>query len=425
MTYWFSIEPFVHISLKGSCALFYNTLTGCALEYRNNLTVLNLIKKLRRKNNLLVIKLSDADLRQPQIKTFVKKIRQTYCGDLIPANLSKGKPIELMPMLNVQRDIKKLIVDPSRSIGEDIMSYLSECSFYITNLNGELPAALRDAYKQFLFFTNSDDAKSELDINMIEKFLQESRGSYLRRINILGGDIFQYSRFKDLIKLLETMPIQKVYYACYLDADNHTSELNLLKGPLSEPAVLINFPLKIAALKNLVEQLAKNQIRTSFIFVVENETQVKDAGKLAKKFKMDDFSLQPYYNGGNIRFFKKNVFVSKKDIFQSKPSYKEIFSRMCMNPLKFGKLTIRSNGDIYADVNAQKLGRLGQDSLYDVVFKEMKSQKSWRKTRTSVEPCRRCLFDVLCPPLSNYEYELKRNNLCHIWNEKAYNIKKK
>jgi pseudo-rSAM protein len=85
-----------------------------------------------------------------------------------------------------------------------------------------------------------------------------------------------------------------------------------------------------------------------------------------------------------------------------------------VNPFHFGTLTVLSNGSIYANVNTQRLGSLNGGSLHDVVYKEMYRGKSWRRIRKKVEPCKFCTFDALCPPLSNYEYALGRNNLCHI-----------
>lgn len=423
-SYWFYIEPYVHISLKRNCALLYNTLNGEALEYNGRPAIIKIIKRLRSSNNLLVVPLSKRDLIKPAILQFVESVKKHYVGDLIDASYSKEKPIELLPMLNIQRDVRKIKADPSRSIGEDMMRYLTEVSLYINNYCEQNCSICKDAYRQFLFCNKADDKQNELGIQKIKRFFEETRGALLSRINILGGDIFQYSHLKNLLDFFDTLTIPKVYYTHYLDVDNHASELALLRRAHSELAVLINFPLKIDALKNVVQLLDKNPIKTNYIFVIETEEQLINAENVAKKFKINDFSFHPYYNGKNIRFFKKNVFVSKKDIFESKPSYKEIFSRMCMNSLKFGKLTILSNGDIHADVNAPKLGRLGKDSLYDIIFKEMKSTRSWRRTRTQVEPCKRCPLDVLCPSLSNYEYAFGKNNLCHAWKEKAHSNKK-
>ena len=90
-----------------------------------------------------------------------------------------------------------------------------------------------------------------------------------------------------------------------------------------------------------------------------------------------------------------------------------------MNPLNFGKLFILNNGDIYANLNSTKIGIHGKDSISKVLYRELNKKNSWLQTRKNVEPCTNCVFDVLCPPISNYEYVLRKNNLCHIWKEKT------
>ncbi len=57
-------------------------------------------------------------------------------------------------------------------------------------------------------------------------------------------------------------------------------------------------------------------------------------------------------------------------------------------------------------------------TIHGRTYKEMYRGKSWRRIRKKVEPCKKCTFEALCPPLSNYEYALGANNLCHIREEK-------
>jgi len=87
-----------------------------------------------------------------------------------------------------------------------------------------------------------------------------------------------------------------------------------------------------------------------------------------------------------------------------------------MNPLNFGKLSVKSTGDIYANLNDKLLGNIMENNIYEIVYKEMKSGNSWFKSKAKVSPCKNCIYDFLCSPISNYEYALKRNNLCTIKN---------
>jgi pseudo-rSAM protein len=151
-----------------------------------------------------------------------------------------------------------------------------------------------------------------------------------------------------------------------------------------------------------------------FAFIIGSETEFEEAEKLAASFEPGRYSYHPFFNGQNLDFFREGIFVTKENLLEAKPALKELHARQVMNPLHFGSLTVLNDRWIYANVNASRLGMLGRDSIYDVVYREMYHGKSWRRTRNKVEPCKRCVFNALCPPLSNYEYAVGKNNLCHL-----------
>ncbi len=91
----------------------------------------------------------------------------------------------------------------------------------------------------------------------------------------------------------------------------------------------------------------------------------------------------------------------------------DIYSRQLVND--YGKLTIMADGKIYANLNDPVLGNASKNSLEEVVLKEIKQGKSWKRLRTRVMPCRHCVFQHVCPPISNYELVLKKYNLCKVF----------
>ena len=56
-SYWLYIDPYVHISVKNTTALLYNTLSGKILEVKNRPSVNKIIKRLKMLDNIYVIKL--------------------------------------------------------------------------------------------------------------------------------------------------------------------------------------------------------------------------------------------------------------------------------------------------------------------------------------------------------------------------------
>ena len=135
-----------------------------------------------------------------------------------------------------------------------------------------------------------------------------------------------------------------------------------------------------------------------------------------KEYKIENSSFSPFFNGDNLKFFKENVFLDKADVFDNKPELKDIYANQIINKQQFGRLTILNNESMYANVNEKKLGILGKDSIYDVIYSEIKSVTNWRKVRKNIEPCKNCIYECLCPPVSNYEFVIGKNNLCNIWN---------
>lgn len=414
-SYWFYIEPYVHIAAKGNRALFYNTMNGKPREY-DNPVIVKLIKKLDSEKNLLVIKLTEKELQNPEISEFVKEVRADYAGDLIDTSYSQKRPIQMRPRVKIQKDVEEVTDDGESFMGEGIMENLSEISLYLTDRCSRDCSFCRDGYKQFLTCTKGrGSGVRELEIEKIEQFISETGGSSVFRFNILGGDIFSYPQFAAVVRLLDKTTKVKTYYTHYLDLIDREDELALIGNDLSYLNVMVDFPVSQEELEKAAS-LCKQRVKNfEFVFVIQEEKEIEITQNICSRLNIGAVSFKPYYNGKNLDFFKENVFSRKEDLWLSKPGLKDIYTRMKVNTDHFGKVTVLSSGAVHANVTRGKIGVLGRDSLYDVVFKEMYEGKSWRKPRSKVAPCKSCIYCFLCPPVSNYEYALKRHNLCEMW----------
>ena len=63
--------------------------------------------------------------------------------------------------------------------------------------------------------------------------------------------------------------------------------------------------------------------------------------------------------------------------------------------------------------NEKRIGNIDQ-RIHEVLLKELHNGKGWFKVRKHLTPCKGCIYNQICPPISNYEYALSRNNLCGI-----------
>ena len=74
-----------------------------------------------------------------------------------------------------------------------------------------------------------------------------------------------------------------------------------------------------------------------------------------------------------------------------------------------------SNGDIYSNIHTSKVGNLADNKLHEVIYHEI-DKGNWVYTRKKANPCSECIYNNFCPPINKYEFDLNRNNLCHLWN---------
>jgi pseudo-rSAM protein len=415
--YWLWIEPYVHISVKGNSALLYNTLSGKKLEYFDQPETIRLLKKLLRKENLLVVPMKEKERCNPPISNFVEDIKEHFMGDTERVEFSKGKPIQIKPLPNVQSDVKKAMRDPT-SAGKSILTYLSELTIYINDYsigsremhNGFSPLL----HKQLLFpFVDKKSPGKNLPLEVFIKMISELSNSGLQLINIIGGNILDYPAFEPLCDFLRSIPQLKRYHLHYIDGINSPEGLKIILEDSGRVNLWGTFPLEEATFSQAA-LLARENENLKFTFAIGNESEIGKSEGLVRKHRLKNFSMQPFYNGRNLDFFRECVFIQKEDIAESRPTQREITARMTVNENFFGKLTVKSNGDIYSNLNSPKLGNIYRSLIPDAIYKELYSRKDWLRCRPSVLPCRQCLYHALCPSISNYELILRRNNLCTV-----------
>lgn len=410
---WFYIEPFVHIDTKNRHLLLFNTLNGEAIEYINEPEIETLIKKIEYPKNNRVVKLTKKELQNPTIKKFVDEVRMSFSGDLLDKSWSDGKPIQISPILNLQTDADFFVKKESQWIGEEMMNNLYEITFYINNFSNNYSSLLECAHKQFLFPSNQKTRK-EIAPKSIYKILEESIGSPLSVVNIIGGNIFLHSHISVLIDYFNKQRKKIIYHICSSDFVEHYRKSSLFNNQNSSFVIYFNPDFYNGEFIRTIEILKQINYNSKIVFIVENKNNLDKINLAVSSTGLKNYFLQPYYNSKNIDLFTEYVFMTKESIFESKPKHKEIFQRMKINTNYFGKLTILADGSVYANLNEKELGTVSNNSLYDLIYKEMYYGKSWRKTRKKVEPCKNCIFEFLCPPISGYEYVIGKNNLCNI-----------
>lgn len=57
---------------------------------------------------------------------------------------------------------------------------------------------------------------------------------------------------------------------------------------------------------------------------------------------------------------------------------------------------------------------MAMNPLLELITNELEQNTAWRKIRNE-KPCNECLYQYLCPPVSNYEMIFNKQNLCTLY----------
>jgi pseudo-rSAM protein len=418
---YFTVEPYVYISIKKQGVFLYNTLNQKIIQ-SDYPPVVNLVKRLNRGNRLQVIQLNWGQAKKdPPLFRFLEKARAYLMGDLIHRPADALKPVQLVPMTGLLKD--EADTKPGFSFAKEGMTYLGELTFFI-NASCDLGCGMcRDAYKQFPCCRQTRSNPRELDIDSIKKILKETDTGFLTRIHISGGDILKYKKYTELLDLLKKNKAAKSLYIHYLNLARQIAGFNV-PDPSFVLNVLVSFPVDPEKFKNLLHRLENKNLNYKAVFIAQSEHELMQAQDILSRFSIDRFSFSPYYNGRNLGFFKKYVYIRKNNLLNAKPSIKDIHARKAVNHNCFGHLVILNNGRVYANLNARPLGNIHDHSIRQLVYKELRKKNQWLKTRDTVKPCRDCHYRLLCPSISNYEYAVGKNNLCTIYKENKHEIQR-
>ncbi len=375
--YWFTLEPYVFIGITNEYVLLYNTLDGVTIE-SNKDEVIKLLQETHKKENCGVVLLKNERYKQKEINGFIEELRKKYMGDIIDVDLSKGKPVQLLPYFNFPNK-QELYKKHNFSTLKNILENLSEISIHLD--------ATTNAIKLIPFLQSIPESPT---------------------FNIIGN-IGAVKNYSELLSFF----------------DQHQSPKNMLcsyKNVIAlQPAfdnnfsyrISVHFPIDMEQWSHSRRILLNQTLPIEYVFEVSSNEDCLQAEQFVEQFQIEKYRFNPIYTENNISFFEENVFLSKEDILSTLMTIKDFFSRQAMNIYDFGKINILPNGDAYANLNHPVLGNIYTDNIYEIVHKEVEEGASWFRIRNQA-PCNDCVYQWLCPPPSNHEIVIGRSNLCHV-----------
>ena len=88
-SFYFFLETYVHVNIKGSNAILYNTLSEKIIEINSNPTIVGLLEKLTDKNNLYVFELTEKEFNNTIISNFIYKVNLKENSIELPSEIKK------------------------------------------------------------------------------------------------------------------------------------------------------------------------------------------------------------------------------------------------------------------------------------------------------------------------------------------------
>lgn len=408
--YWLYLEPYSFLFSGSNGAFIYNTLNGEIVDVPVNLDYIqSIIVGLSDPANGYCIPVESSFLEQQEVLEFLRKLRNSFSGDII--NAINTKPFIIPPACHIVETKERMMKDHESSSRRYIMDNLSEISLFFPS-NGSINSCNSKLEYACQFLHCSDFPGEPLDYSYYHQLFQKIKPLKIGIINILCEDIWKYQDWMLLCTDLRVLDVKKVFYLEYSENLNWDDVYKLQIDDNTNVVIYIHSPYDKGNLMKCIDNSKDKDIKIEWAFVLRSEHDLDRANEIAssRDFEM---SMHPLIVDGNINFFEEYVYNSYEDIMEYPVSKQVIFRRQTLNENFFGKLFILPSGEVYANLNCKPLGNIREHSLNEMVYNEMIDSTAWFMTRDR-GICKDCAYKYLCPSISNYELASGKINMCHV-----------
>ena len=407
-THWFYLESYTFLFYSKNQYVIYNTLNStyidCSLYGKTINTVLSI---LHNTNKTYCVGIYEYQLRDSQFTEFIKKIRNTFSGDIIK-NIRGIPPFISKPILRILHHPNNPKTKEYNLLGENALFHLHEVTFYLENQGFDLNPMYKDCYKQFLYPTYTE--KQKLSHAKYLEIIEQLSICQIDKINIIPATIEKKELFSYLLSLSRQYSIKTQIILPYKKYNKEDLK-QLLINPQFSIMIMVHLPVDYEELNSYINLFNEYNITWSLIASNKNDVIFLSKNNLGKFTNVD---YMPWYTGDNMDFFKEYIYNDFKDIIEQKNTKQHIFRKQILNDNLFGKLTIFPTGEVYSNVNFPTIGNIQDQKLSEIVYSEIENYfKPWFFTRDYVS-CKNCVNKYLCPSISNYEIVANEYNMCYL-----------
>lgn len=407
MNHYLYIEPYSFLFKKGEKAGLYNTIDGVMTKIIIPKEIDTIVSELADKK---VVKLPFESLEDMDLKNFLTCLKQSFNGDVIACE-QDVKPAIFSPIINNQRAFERIKTVEWEHINSYVLEYLDEIFLYINGLDEDIDLP-KNAYMQTPSYLYSKDI---LSLHLFRHFLRQIPDKHIDRFNILGGNILDYEELPELLNLIRTKCTiinMFILYTSYNEQKVETCLSYLSSISLVIPLVDFNE----STFGQVYESIIRLDIRFKTVFLVTSDYECQVVDDIVYKYELVDYLVVPLFVKDNFDFFKRQVFIDEDDLLSCKLSKRNIYANQSINTNYFGRLTIFPDSSICVSANGPVVGNLNDADLSSIIYKELSERNKWLKIRDGI-PCNNCIYQWICPPLSDYEQILNRSTLCNLSNE--------
>lgn len=395
-----SMDPNVFIFEGVSEFLFYNSELKTRVVVNKSNIINPIIYRFLDVDNLYTISLNKNESSNPEVLKLIRLLREHYMCDVFYG--CNVKPVTIPPVMKCHEEHRGNIDNGK------IYSLINEITFFINGQCNLNCLNCKEYNKQFLFcYKNSGFLRFNKIKEILEKIINVSN---LSKLNFCGGNIMLYPELDKLFSFLQSLQCKSNFYIFYKNWDNNL--LNKILHINSLLHIFVDFPIDDNIIKNILYHISSIQERVVFNFIITSEENITELNAVLNNYPIEIYNLFPFYNGNNIIFFKKYVYITNEDLCNETPSKKDIYKKQLFNINNMGKIIISSDSMYYTNLNFSPLGSLNE-SIESIIKKEWNNGKVWKNIRNS-NPCSECIYQYMCPSPTNYETALGKANMCNI-----------
>ena len=387
-------EPYTYYKKNEGNILFYNTLDGKFIISKDT-KILSFFENLIR-NNMIY----EEELDQEE-ENFIRKLKDLFMIGIIEIKEGQKGSIAYENEIIIN-DFKKIethgrihCVKYVKSVNMHINSQCKHNCFYCST-----------ASKQIKMCFKSD--LERMDLPTLQRILKQLLKP--TEINLLGGDILQHPELMQMLQHLKSSgyPNSVLHINANTLNDKNMDLIKQLKD-----LVRINIHCEhgnIPFISRYLKTVSHKNIMLTFI--ISSMKEYEEIRNYSDEHFPEQHEFHILYHQ-NQEFFEENVFIDRDDLFSEENSMVDIMTSKLINTGFFGKMTILSNGDVYLNLNFQTVGNIHDTTIHNIIETELKNKSVWFMQRSGVQPCAGCIFNELCPSISNYELAMGKYNLCH------------